>query len=115
MGVFFDPERSYIHSVSKDRKYRVLDLDHSTLVADHEPSNFELTYLLVSMERKKSFVGDRCGSIFIFDVSGKKPLAVVHLSTTIKMVRGLYLDNPKNYLFAVGHEDGEFVVFDIGK
>jgi hypothetical protein len=27
MGVYFDPEKSLVHSVSKDKKYRVLDLD----------------------------------------------------------------------------------------
>lgn len=73
MGLYFDPERSLIHSVSKDKKYRVLDLTKQSLIADYEPSNFELTYLLVSNERKRSFAGDKCGSIFIFDISENKP------------------------------------------
>lgn len=113
MGIYFDPEKSLIHSVSKDKKYRVLDLDKQSLVADYEPSNFELTYLLISSERKRSFIGDRCGSIYIFDISNSKPLALVHLATTIKMVRGLYLDNIKNYLFVLGYEEGNFIVYDI--
>lgn len=115
MGVYFEPEKSLIHSVSKDKKYRVLDLDRQVLIADYEPSNFELTYLLVSSERKRSFVGDRCGSIYIFDTSNSKPLALVHLATTVKMIRGIHLDNKKNYLFVLGFEDGYFIVYDINQ
>jgi hypothetical protein len=31
------------------------------------------------------------------------------------MVRGICVDNVKNYLFALGFDDGEFVVYDLGK
>jgi hypothetical protein len=68
MGLYLDGVRSLIHSVSKDKKYRVLNLKQQSLVADYEPGEFELTYLLVEPTRKKSFVGDRCGSIYIFDI-----------------------------------------------
>ena len=42
MGVYFDPENNLVHSVAKDKKYRVLALDKSILLADFEPSNYEL-------------------------------------------------------------------------
>jgi hypothetical protein len=47
MGVYYDQKRSLIHSVSKDKKYRLLDLNKQALIADYEPGIFELTYLLV--------------------------------------------------------------------
>lgn len=69
MGLYFDSARNLIHSVSKDQKYRVLDIQKQVLVADYEPSEYELTNLLVSEERRKAFLADRSGSIFIFDVT----------------------------------------------
>ena len=68
MGIYYDSLRYLIHSVSKDKKYRVLNVQKSALVADYEPSDYELTYILVNDERKKSFLSDRNGSIFIFDI-----------------------------------------------
>jgi WD40 repeat protein len=85
------------------------------LVADYEPSYFELTYLLVNEERKKSFVADRNGSIFIFDTDDSKPKPLIHLASNLGFVRGLVVDSKKNYLLAVGHDEGEFIVYDIGK
>ena len=38
-------------------------------MADFQPSEYELTYLLVNDERKKSFLADRSGSVFIFDIT----------------------------------------------
>lgn len=35
--------------------------------------------------------------------------------TTLKFIRGLYVDDVKNYLFAIGLEEGEMIVFDINK
>jgi hypothetical protein len=67
MGLYFDCLRYLIHSVSKDKKYRVFNIQTQALVADYEPSDHELTYLVVNEERKKSFLSDRNGSIFIFD------------------------------------------------
>ena len=52
MGVYYDPQFKSIHSISKDRHYKVLDLPKQILVADIEPGLFELTYLLVSESRK---------------------------------------------------------------
>lgn len=51
MGVYLDGARNLIHSVSKDKKYRVLDLKNQSLVADYEPGDFELTYLVVEPVR----------------------------------------------------------------
>lgn len=65
MGVYYDG--TYIHSIGKDNKYRVLNLEDQSLVADYEPGNFELVYMTVS--NRKVYIGDRCGQIFIFDIS----------------------------------------------
>jgi WD40 repeat protein len=40
---------------------------------------------------------------------------VVRLQTTIKFIRGICVDNVKCFLFAVGQDEGELVVFDINK
>lgn len=77
MGVAYDRERRLIHSVSKDHKYRVLSLQKECLIADLEPSMFELTYLVLHEGRKKTFISDRCGSIFIFDITNPKPTPVI--------------------------------------
>lgn len=106
MGVYYERERRLLHSISKDHKYRVLSMAKEALVCDMEPSAYELTYLLVSPDRKKSFVADRCGSIFIFDLTHTKPSPVVHLSTPQRFVRGLYIDTEKGYLFSIGFEEG---------
>jgi len=39
----------------------------------------------------------------------------VHLATTLKFIRGLCVDSMKNFLFAIGLEEGEMIVFDINK
>lgn len=33
----------------------------------------------------------------------------------MKSVRGMHLDSTRNYLFAVGYEEGEIYVYDIEK
>ena len=44
-----------------------------------------------------------------------KPRALVHLETTIRWIRGMCLDSVKNYLFVLGFEGGDFIVFDINR
>ena len=61
MGLYFDYKRQLLHSVAKDRRYRVVDLKTSALRAgnvkninvklDFEPSSFELTGMVSSEER----------------------------------------------------------------
>ena len=62
-----DGNRNLIHSISKDKKYRLVDYSTTNLLGDFEPGNFELTYLVVDEQRNKSFIGDRNGSIYIFN------------------------------------------------
>ena len=37
------------------------------------------------------------------------------MASSLGFVRGLDIDSKKNYLLAVGYEEGEILVFDIGK
>ena len=46
----------------------MLNWEDETLVADEEPGAFELTYLMVSKEKEKVFIGDRVGTIFIYNI-----------------------------------------------
>lgn len=68
MGLYYDPKKQLIHSIAKDGKYRVLSWEEETLVIDEEPGVFELTYLMASEEKEKVFIGDRVGTIFIYDI-----------------------------------------------
>ena len=40
---------------------------------------------------------------------------MIHLASSLGFIRGLDIDSKKNYLLAVGYEEGEVVVFDISK
>jgi hypothetical protein len=88
-------------------KYRVVNMTDHSLVADYEPSSAGLTYLAVCTLRKRIFIADRNGSIFIFDTSQPKPRPLIHLASTLKFVRGLAVDSKRGYLMAVGYDDGE--------
>lgn len=83
MGLYYDSTRSLMHSVSKDRRYRVLDIESTFLKSDCEPSGNELTGLIVCPKRMKSFISDRGGSVFIFDVSEVKPVPVIELKSEL--------------------------------
>ncbi|CAD8088886.1 unnamed protein product [Paramecium sonneborni] len=113
MGLYYDTKRKYLHSVSKDRKYRILNLRKGILVEDIEPGQYELTCLLGSDERKKTFVGDRHGEIFIYDIEKKKPKLIIKIPTTQLFIRGFFIDNQRNYLFSISHENGVILIIDI--
>ena len=76
---------------------------------------YDLTYLYIDSNRKRSFVGDKCGSVYVYDTSKPKPQAIVHLETGVRSVRGLDFDDGKNYLFVLGYEEGDMVVYDVNK
>ena len=74
-----------------------------------------MTGMVSSAESQRVFISDRCGSIFIFSTEDPKPVPLIHLANTLKSIRGMHLDSVKNYLFAIGFEEGEIAVYDIGK
>jgi len=43
------------------------------LIADYEAGVYDLTYLYVDSNRKRSFVGDKCGSVYVYDTTKSKP------------------------------------------
>ena len=70
---------------------------------------------MIDHARKKSFVSDLGGSIFIFDTEDSKPIMVLQLPSSLKRIRGMCLDSLECLLFAVGRDDGNICVYDIEK
>ena len=68
MGVFYDTLNNTIHSVSEDKRYKVLDVQRQTVLADVQPSNFGLTGLVGDKEGRRVFMSDRGGSIHIYEL-----------------------------------------------
>ena len=67
--------------------------------------------MLVSEKKGLSFVSDICGSIYVFDL--KTLTAVVHLSSRLREIRGMAIDNDRGYLLAVGFQEGLIMIFDV--
>ena len=40
---------------------------------------------------------------------------MIHLASNLGFIRGRDIDSKKNYLLAAGYDEGEVIVFDIGK
>lgn len=40
---------------------------------------------------------------------------MIHLASSLGFVRGMDLDERKNYLMAIGYNEGDVIVYDIGK
>ncbi|CAD8077014.1 unnamed protein product [Paramecium primaurelia] len=113
MGLYYDRRNKYIHSISKDHKYKVFNLRMKELVADFIPDQYELTSLLASDERRKVFIGDRHGQIFIYDIEKQMPSYMIKITTNQLFLRGLFIDHSRNYLFSVSHENGIIIIIDI--
>jgi len=73
-----------------------------------------LTSLLVSEERNISILGDRNGEITIINLK-EKPKVVLRIQTDTTFIRGLFLDNEKNYLMSISYDDGFICVLDVAK
>ncbi|KAM3143094.1 hypothetical protein pb186bvf_004680 [Paramecium bursaria] len=118
MGLFFDSINSTIHSVSEDKKYKVLDVSRQITIADIQPSQQGLTGFVADKDNRRAFVSDRAGYIFIFEISSVTQgptLSASVASQTGSAIRGLCFDPVKNYLFTAGHDQGEIGVYEVGK
>ncbi|CAD8170894.1 unnamed protein product [Paramecium octaurelia] len=113
MGLYYDRRNKYMHSISKDRRYKVFNLRMKELVADYMPDQYELTSLLASDERRKVFIGDRHGQIFIYDIEKQMPSYMIKITTNQLFLRGLFIDHSRNYLFSISHENGVILIIDI--
>ena len=40
---------------------------------------------------------------------------MIHLASSLGFVRGMEVDERKNYLMAIGYNEGDAIVYDIGK
>ena len=45
----------------------------------------------------------------------EKPKVVLRIQTNTTFIRGLYLDNEKNYLMSISYDDGFICVLDVAK
>lgn len=61
MGVFYDAISGTIHSVSEDKKYKVIDVSRQTTIAEIQPSNHGLTGLVGDKDGRRIFMSDRGG------------------------------------------------------
>lgn len=69
MGVYYDSINSHIHSVSEDKKYKVLDFSRQVTVAEFQPSQQGLTGLVADKDSRRIFVSDRGGAVHIFEIT----------------------------------------------
>ncbi|CAD8082335.1 unnamed protein product [Paramecium sonneborni] len=113
-GLYFDNERSLIHSVSKDQRYKIRNTVKSILIYDNEISPYELTDIVVSKSRKKSFVSDKNGFIYMFNINEDKVVQLNMININIRLLKCLKLDSNQNLLMAMGQENGEIIMIDIG-
>ncbi|CAD8078645.1 unnamed protein product [Paramecium primaurelia] len=113
-GLYYDNERSLIHSVSKDKRYKIRNAVKSIYIYDNEISPYELTDLVVSKSRRKSFVSDKNGFIYMFDINEDKVIQLNFINTNIRLLKCLKLDSNQNLLMAIGQETGEIIMIDIG-
>ncbi|CAD8083004.1 unnamed protein product [Paramecium sonneborni] len=115
MGLYYDRRNKYLHSISKDHKYKVFNLRLKELIADFTPDQHELTSLLVCDERRKVFIGDRSGQILIYDIEKQMPSYINKVATGQQFIRGLFIDHQRNFLFSVSHQNGVVSIIDVQK
>ncbi|CAD8199045.1 unnamed protein product [Paramecium pentaurelia] len=118
MGVFYDSINSHIHSVSEDKKYKVLDFQRQITVAELQPSQHGLTGLAADKDNRRIFISDKGGYIHVFEITSATmgpSLAVSVASQTLSPIRGIFFDPVKNYLFTAGFDQGEIGIFEVGK
>ncbi|KAM3133073.1 WD repeat and FYVE domain-containing protein 2 [Paramecium bursaria] len=113
MGLF--QRKNLVNSISKDRHYRIVDLDKAQLAVDIELSQAELTYMIYNSDRYLAIVGDRAGQLFLMNVQFPKPSIIATFQFNTPFIRGIYFDDVKNYIIACGYNEGGLTVLDVGK
>ncbi|CAD8180472.1 unnamed protein product [Paramecium pentaurelia] len=94
MGLYYDRRNKYIHSISKDHKYKVFNLRMKELIL-YQTSMNQPVYQQVMKEEKFLLVIDMAKSLFMIQK------------------KGLFIDHSRNYLFSISHENGVIIIIDI--
>jgi len=107
MGIWIDGMRSLCYTISEDKTLKVTDLKVKELIADIVVTSTKLTCLEIDSENKTAFIADRGGQIHIYDLIPLKPQFIQIITTPSKgSIRGLYICNQQQLLFASCFDDG---------
>lgn len=114
MGLYYDNITDVLYTCSEDKYIKTIENKECTNVIRH--SDTGLTGMIGDKEYKRLFVTNRSGIIFIYSITSTAPELLTSVFTQQQgVIRGLALDNVKNYVFTGGFDDGEIAVIDIEK